>query len=53
MDCNILLFGTVIFGLYIYSDPPSEDTTVISVRECDVCLPTPRLSPFYLSAYDG
>ena len=55
MDCTILLFGTVIIylGLYIYSDPLREGNIVISVRECVVCLPTPRLSPFYLTAYDG
>ena len=48
--------GTVIvhLGLYIiYSDPLREGNVVISVRVCVVCLPTPRLSPFYLSAYDG
>ena len=37
----------------IYSDPLREGNVVISVRVCDVCLPTPRLSPFYLPAYDG
>ena len=51
----VIIRTEIIYSwLYIiYSDPPREGNVVISVRVCDVCLPTPRLSPFYLPAYDG